>query len=61
MSVTEKTLIGTIDCTPSWSAVTPGLLDLYAGGTWQQKSDVRDEMMKMARLADLYVAEHKKT
>lgn len=55
MAVTEKTLIGTIDCTPSWSALLPVMLLAYTDGTPKGHAAARSELERMARLADLYV------
>lgn len=61
MSVTEKTLIGTIDCTPSWAGLLPLYLTAYTDGTHNAQSAARAELERMARLADLYLAEHTRT
>lgn len=59
MTVTTKTLIGAIDCTPSWKAILPTLLALIEMGSAEGKVAAKEELARMARLADLYVAEHK--
>jgi hypothetical protein len=61
--VTEKTPIGTIDLTPSWVTVVRIYLEVIADpgrrGT-QAVSDAKGEILRAAKLADLYVKEHER-
>ena len=51
----------TIDLTPSWSAITPLLLDAFLHTTDSgNREDMRKELGRMAVLADLWV-EHVKS
>lgn len=54
--VTYKTLIGTIDCTPSWVSILPMILVLLENGNAEGQLAAREELGRMARLADAYVA-----
>ena len=46
----------TIDITPSWSAITPALLDAYLHTTDSgNRADMKKELTRMAGLADLWV------
>ena len=46
-----------VDMTPSWQAMTEMMILLITDGTTPEARQTgRDELMKMARLADLYVA-----
>ena len=48
------------DNTPTWIAVMWSCLDVIENGNnAEAKSAVRKELVHMAKLADLYVAEHK--
>ncbi len=53
-----KEKIGTIDATPTWSGILPALLVLIENGS-PGASIARDELKRMAQLADLYVASQK--
>ena len=59
--VTEKTPIGTIDLTPSWTAIgtiyLEVLMDSSSGSN--AKAAARSEIMRALMLADLYVKETK--
>lgn len=57
--VTKKTLIGTIDCTPTWAAILPTLLVLLEDGSAEGQIYARDELKRMAALADLWVERQK--
>lgn len=48
----------TIDITPHWEAITPVLLKILEQGKIKDSSDIKSELIRMARLADLWV-EHK--
>jgi hypothetical protein len=49
----------TIDMTPSWEVLLPVLLHLLQGETSDSRKVAIDELTRMAKLADLYVAERK--
>lgn len=53
--------IGTIDLTPSWETVVRIYLEVLAsdGSGTDAKGLAWEEIMRCARLADLYVKEHK--
>lgn len=46
----------TIDITPTWSGILPVLLLTLAQGTDKGKKIATEELQRMARLADNYVA-----
>ena len=51
----------TIDLTPSWAAITPALLDAFLHtNDLGNREDMRKELERMAKLADLWV-EHVKS
>jgi len=51
----------TIDLTPSWSAITPALLDAFLHtNDLGNRADMKKELERMAVLADLWV-EHVKS
>lgn len=62
VSVAKKTPIGTIDLTPSWRSIVGLYLEMLerpeisAAKRW----DMKDEILRAAKLADLYVKEHKR-
>jgi len=49
----------TIDLTPSWEGLLPVLLHLLQGETSDSRKVASDELTRMAKLADLYVASQK--
>jgi hypothetical protein len=49
-----------IDLTPTWSEVLPIFIACLENGTEKGKTSARAELLRMAKLADAYVAEHKK-
>ncbi len=51
--------VGTIDMTPTWRAVLPIMIAAIQDGTFEGKKIAREELERMADLADAYVAEHK--
>jgi hypothetical protein len=58
---TTKTLVGFIDVTPTWEEVAAMcILILSASESSTALNIAKEEIFKMARLADAYVAEHKK-
>lgn len=61
MSVTKKTKVGTIDLTPTWvemcSLIELALVDGNAVG----RATARAELQKMARLADAFVEQVRKS
>lgn len=46
----------TIDLTPSWEGILPGLLAAYASGGFEARKIAEEELTRMARIADAYVA-----
>lgn len=56
MSVTEKTPAGTIDLTPTWSATLQVCLIALENGAPEGQRMAREELARMAKLADAYVA-----
>ena len=49
----------TIDITPTWSGILPVLLLLLESGSAKGRADARDELARMAKLADIAVAKLK--
>jgi hypothetical protein len=47
----------TIDLTPTWEQILPTLLVLFKDGNAKGRAAVTEELTRMAKLADLYVAE----
>ena len=45
----------TVDLTPKWEAITPVLLKILEQGKIRDSSDIKAELVRMARLADLWV------
>lgn len=45
----------TIDITPKWESITPVLLTILEQGKIQDSSNIKAELIRMARLADLWV------
>lgn len=52
----KKVLVGTIDVTPTWAATLPTLLLLLESESPEGQKLARDELAKMAKLADAQVA-----
>jgi hypothetical protein len=52
----NKTLIGVIDCTPTWRGILPVLLLLITDANAKGQAEAREELQRMADLADRYVA-----
>jgi len=49
-------MIKTIDMTPTWSAITPFLLDaIESNGRARSNTEIKQELCRMAALADLWV------
>lgn len=44
-----------IDCTPSWEGLLPYLLTVLRDGSWEGQKLAREELTRMAKLADRYV------
>ena len=44
-----------IDITPSWSSITPVLLTILENPEGMGKSEARDELIRMAKVADCWV------
>ena len=59
MGVTEKTKIGTIDLTPTWESILPALLIMHGDGSYVAKQTAREELARMAKIADQFVAGQK--
>jgi len=49
----------TIDITPTWQAVLPMLLAAHASGSFEGVKAAEEELLRMAKLADAYVAAQK--
>lgn len=60
MTVTQKTLIGTIDLTPTWSEILGTLLMVYENGNTTGRAAALKELQRMAGMADKYVAKQEK-
>lgn len=58
--MTAKRTVGTIDMTPTWEGLLPTLLHVYANAE-SAKGQIAalEELTRMARIADAYVAEKK--
>lgn len=57
MADTEKTgVVEYIDLTPTWEAILPTLLLVYTDATPQGRAGALEELTRMARAADAYVA-----
>ncbi len=54
-----KKLVGFIDVTPTWEEILPTLLTVYADGNATGRTAAREELERMARLADAYVKQQK--
>lgn len=50
---------GTIDLTPTWVSILPIMIACIKDGSPEGQKIAREELARMAGLADLYVAEHK--
>lgn len=48
-----------IDCTPTWEGILPTLLLVLRDGNAEGQKGAREELTRMAKLADLYVAANK--
>lgn len=57
--VDQKTYAGTIDLTPTWEEVLPAWLAVMESGNAEAMEIGRAELKRMAKLADLYVAQQK--
>ena len=51
--------IKTIDITPTWEALLPAMLAVLQSGTYEAKQDIRAELRRMAKAADMQVAAEK--
>lgn len=54
-----KNEVETVDATPIWEAVLPIYLMSYENGASKGRRAALEELQRMARLADLYVASRK--
>lgn len=52
-----KQKIETVDITPSWRGILPGLIMLIENGTFEGQKIAREELNRMAALADKQVQE----
>lgn len=50
--------VGTINLQPTWEAMTRLFIALLEDGNAEGRETARDELLRMARIADRYVAEH---
>lgn len=57
--VNEKTQIGVVDLTPTWSAILPILLEAAHTPDNKGREAAMIELKRMAEIADLYVASQK--
>jgi hypothetical protein len=55
----EPAIVRTIDITPTWSGILPALELALMHGSAEGRKMAREELARMAALADRYVAEHK--
>lgn len=44
-----------VDMTPSWEGLLPYLLTIIQDGSWEGQKLAREELRRMAKLADRYV------
>lgn len=51
--------ISFIDITPTWAATTIALILIIENGDEEGKAFAKEELLKMAKLADLYAASKK--
>jgi hypothetical protein len=54
-----KNEVETVDATPSWEAVLPIYLMAYENGSNKGRGAALEELQRMAKLADLYLASKK--
>lgn len=54
---TDKTKIGTIDLTPTWESLIPAFVTLIEEGNPASRTVAIYELQRMAKIADLYVAQ----
>jgi len=60
MTVSEKTVVGHIDMTPTWEALLPSILLVYeTHPNLNTRMWAKQELERMAMLADKYVASQK--
>lgn len=52
----NKKLIGYINAAPSWENMLPLYIELLSQGTMKGVMEARSELLRMAKLADAYVA-----
>lgn len=50
--------VGFIKLTPTWEAMTRLFIALLEDGDAEGRETARNELLRMARIADRYVAEH---
>ena len=57
----EIDVVDTVDMTPTWEGLMPGLLHVVANGsTAKGREAARDEIMRLARNMDRMIADQKK-
>jgi hypothetical protein len=56
--MTDKNKIKTIDCTPTWEGMLPSILALIeeGNGTKESYKIAKEELLRMAKIADQYAA-----
>lgn len=45
-----------IDVTPTWEGILPLILEILRNGTDEAQDNAREELQRMARVADQYIA-----
>ena len=55
----DSTTTTTIDLTPTWEGILPVLVTLLKDGNREGRATALDELNRMAKLADAYVAQQK--
>lgn len=55
----QTSQIGTVNITPTWSAIVPVLIAVLEDGTPEGKKMAKEEIQRMAMLLDLINAERK--
>lgn len=55
----QEITVETIDLTPTWEQATKMLLMLFESGNQEGRATAISELLRMAKLADLYVSQEK--
>ncbi len=58
-SSAKKKLVRMLDVTPTWAEILPTLLIILRDRGEAGKKAAEEELRRMAKIADLYVAEHR--